>query len=326
MNAIGIGSDGVPVGLLAQTYWSRTKDRQRKASRRKRKIEEKETRYWLDTIEKVELSAKEAGIITKRWYQLDRGADFKETLQWMSQTDSYVTVRGSYNRCVADEDEKFLWDLIEKEAVLGEYEFDVAAGPKRKARQAQMEVRASQVEFILKDRWRKTSRNVNLWVTLAIERGTTPEGEKPLRWLLVTNRPVETFEQAQLVIYGYTQRWRVEEFHKTWKSRTKVEQTQIEHVLDVEKWASILAAAAMRIERLKYLSRHLAQAPASVELTADEVEAAILLRKPKNHQLGTEPTIGQVVRWIADIGGYTGKSSGGPQVRSSLGEGSCASI
>jgi hypothetical protein len=28
--------------------------------------------------------------------------------------------------------------------------------------------------------------------------------------------------------------------------------------------------------------------------------------------LGTQPTLGEMTRWVADIGGYTGKSSGGP--------------
>ena len=44
----------------------------------------------------------------------------------------------------------------------------------------------------------------------------------------------------------------------------------------------------------------------------DEIEAVLLLRQPKNLAPGTMLTLGQVVHWIADIGGYTGKSSGGP--------------
>jgi hypothetical protein len=48
------------------------------------------------------------------------------------------------------------------------------------------------------------------------------------------------------------------------------------------------------------------------ELTGDETDATIALRKPKGVTLRAKPTLGEVTRWIADIGGYTGKSSGGP--------------
>jgi len=35
---------------------------------------------------------------------------------------------------------------------------------------------------------------------------------------LWTNYPVATFEDATLVIENYAKRWRIEDFHKTWKS------------------------------------------------------------------------------------------------------------
>ena len=47
-----------------------------------------------------------------------------------------------------------------------------------------------------------------VWVR---ERGTTPCGEKPLDWLLLTNHAVDTAEDALLVVRGYSQRWRIEE-------------------------------------------------------------------------------------------------------------------
>jgi len=35
---------------------------------------------------------------------------------------------------------------------------------------------------------------------------------------LLTNVAVNSIDDALAVIAGYTKRWRVEEFHKTWKS------------------------------------------------------------------------------------------------------------
>lgn len=48
---------------------------------------------------------------------------------------------------------------------------------------------------------------------------------------------------------------------------------------------------------------------------------SIVLRKPKGYQRGDIPPIGEVVRWAADLGGYVGKSSGGPPGTIVLGRG-----
>ena len=68
----------------------------------------------------------------------------------------------------------------------------------------------------------------------------------------------------------------------------------------------------MRIERIVYLSRSEPELPADAEFSRAEFDATILLRKSKGVFRGDLPTVGQVARWIADLGGYTGKSSGGP--------------
>ena len=129
---------------------------------------------------------------------------------------------------------------------------------------------------------------------------------------MLPNYPVHSFEDARLVVFGYTQRWRVEEFHKTWKSVCGIEDTLLAEATRIVIWAVILAAVAMRIERMKYLARMSPDAPASEELTQAEIDTVIGLTQPKGYKRGDMPTIGLAVRWIADLGGYTGKSSGGP--------------
>ncbi len=81
-------------------------------------------------------------------------------------------------------------------------------------------------------------------------------------------------------------------------------------------WATLLAAVAVRIERLKILARTEPQQPADIELTRHEIRALIVLKRQqkKRTEVITDamPTIGQATLWIAELGGYTGKSSGGP--------------
>ena len=155
-------------------------------------------------------------------------------------------------------------------------------------------------------------------VVQALERGTTPAGEKPIEWTLLTNRTIETTESLTEVIFGYSMRWRIEELHRTWKTGAcRVEDTQLRSTSGVIKWATILIAVAVRIERIKQLAREQPDLPAADEFSPLEIKAASLLRfgkAGKNRQKGAAPpTVAEVTLWIAQIGGYTGKSSsGGP--------------
>jgi hypothetical protein len=308
MNAMAVTPDGVPLGVVEQLWWTRHRPAPRDG--RRRALKDKETRYWLKCIEGVESAFAAEAVDVPRWYQLDAGADFRELLVWAVRSEQHITVRAAQNRRLAEGDQ-LLWDAVAAETTLGEFELRIPRGRKRKARVAVLELRSRRVLLKLT----ADSGDVELGAVLVQEVGTTPADEEPISWLLLTNMDVKTFEEARLVVYGYSQRWRVEEFHKAWKSVTKVEESQLE-VTAFKPWATILASVAMRVERLKYLARHEPEQPATAELSAAEIQAIVALKGkdvPKDYRPGHTPTIAQAVRWIAELGGYTGaKSSGGP--------------
>ena len=61
--------------------------------------------------------------------------------------------------------------------------------------------------------------------------------------------------------------------------------------------------------------------PASVEFGQQEIDTLIILTKPKGYKRADMPTIADTVLWLANYGGYTGKSSGGPPGTIVLGRG-----
>jgi hypothetical protein len=76
-----------------------------------------------------------------------------------------------------------------------------------------------------------------------------------------------------------------------------------------------MAAVATRIERIKHLSRDQPELPATTEYTQDEIDAAIVLRANETrvaYKPGDVPTLGEVTRWIADLGGYMGSRRSPP--------------
>ncbi len=129
----------------------------------------------------------------------------------------------------------------------------------------------------------------------------------------MTTHPVADLEDALIVIDGYACRWTIEDFHRAWKSGCcQVETTQLRSRDHIQRWATILAAVAVRVMRLTKLARTEPELPATVELRQSEIDAIIVTRKRTGRSPGDVPTIGQAVTWLAEIGGYTGKSSGGP--------------
>jgi hypothetical protein len=88
----------------------------------------------------------------------------------------------------------------------------------------------------------------------------------------------------------------------------------------------MLASVALRIEKLKHLARTQPDAPASVGFTDLEItalrSAKIRLFKKRTEVIpGTIPTIATAVLWVAQWGGYTGKSAGGPPGSTTIGRG-----
>lgn len=320
MNALAVAPDGAPLGLCEQLWWVRDKPPTVRPANRKGSyrgaFDEKETRYWIDALTQTQQLFAQHADGVRPWFQLDRGGDCWPVLALATQMNLLLTVRSVHNRRLKDgKTRAYLWQTVEAQPVLGRYSVEVparpalAGQPARPARVAKMAVRACKVTIELRV-GRKRRQNVTLYAVLARELSNAPER---LEWKLLTTHPVDSFEQACTVIEGYSCRWRVEEFHRAWKSGVcNVEDSQLRAADHFIKWATMLATVAARAVRLSYLARSQPELPATDELTQDQIDAILLLKKRTPYRRGDVPTLGEAVRWIADIGGYTGKSSGGP--------------
>lgn len=176
-----------------------------------------------------------------------------------------------------------------------------------------VQVRVAKVELELRDHYRGAAHRMPLWAVLAREEDEPPLGQKRIEWLLLTTYPVLTPQGAQQVLFAYSQRWKVEEFHRIWKTGAcQVESTQLQSRKSIERWAVLLSSVAVRIQRLTMLARQKPELPATAELEQGMIDAAMVATEQSRWKPGQVPPLGEVVHWIAQIGGYTGKSSGGP--------------
>lgn len=241
---------GRTVGLIDQERWKReSAARGQRHQRRERAYEDKESIKWQRASERM---AKRLGARMPRVISVcDREADIYEYLKYKRQVDERFVVRGSWDRRVQGE-ATHLFEALEQAPVLGEHTVAVAqrgGQQARRARKARLSVRASTVTL------RPPRRNGGLGplevnAVLAQERATPP-GEEPVCWLLLSSEPVDSFAAACQLLHHYTLRWRVEEFHKAWKSGAGVEQRRMQSADNLERMAVVLAFVAVRLLQLR---------------------------------------------------------------------------
>ena len=319
LTGIAVVPDGTPQGVTGQVLWRR-KPRRRRRTREQRaraNTKSKETQRWLDVMEQTIEAFDLMAPLTRPWFQFDRGGDAWPIFLAAAKAKAWLTVRSCWDRRLVKEPGQHraegLRERMKRAEPLGDFLLFVPAGPKRTARTATMQLRACPVTLDLRDLRTGRRHPTRMWAVSATEISAVPRGQERLHWLLLTTYPALDLESAAAVVFGYAQRWRIEDFHRTWKSGScRVEESQLRDFTHIVRWATILASVSLRIERLKYLARTQPDQPATVEFTQAEIDATILLAKPKNYRRGDVPTIGEVVLWVALQGGYTGKSSGGP--------------
>jgi hypothetical protein len=317
VTAFVLDADGTPIGVLDQQWWARPAGRKRHDCH-SRSVEQKETKHWLECAHESRRRLAEHAPDTHIWFLLDRESDRRHSLEDLRDSGETYVVRSSYNRRLEAEDPRYLLDELHAVAPLHEYGLAVTAGPKRTARMARMVVRTTRVAIRLRDRQNgRTIAPFEVTVVETREEGTTPPGEAPIAWRLLTNYEVATSEDADRVIEAYATRWSIESFHKTWKTGAcNVEDSQLRARDAMVKWGTIMAAVAARIERLKVLCRNEPELPADRELSKHELHALLELKRRNKKRTETipdsVPTLGQAIYWLAELGGYTGKSSGGP--------------
>ena len=98
---------------------------------------------------------------------------------------------------------------------------------KRVAREAEMAVCFAPVQ--IKPPTKKSGKHGNqplkVWVVRVWE-VNPPPGQERLEWFLMTNEPVECFDDAYRVVGWYECRWIVEEYHKGMKTGCRIESPQ----------------------------------------------------------------------------------------------------
>ena len=151
----------------------------------------------------------------------------------------------------------YLKEYVQSLPELGRFTMDVQAQKGRKARRAaEFTVRGGPV-LLLRPHARCGRHGddpLPLYVVYVLE-VKPPRGEKPIEWMLLTNEPVRTFDDAWRVVGWYERRWVVEEYHKALKTGCQIEDLQFTAVERLQPAIALLSAVALTLLNLRDASR-----------------------------------------------------------------------
>ena len=308
IDALAVDASGVPLGLLDMQWWAR-KPRPLASRFVRRRKRHTETRHWVDVVERVQERTASSGV--QPWFVIDREGDCGEILRAVAgATGASFTVRAAQDRRLFDHTGRSLRAHMQRRRIVGRRVVRVPGRDGRPARLAQLDVRVGAVVLDLPDYAAGSRARTPLAVHVVWARERHgPKRQQRLDWMLLTNKAVDSFIDATAILDSYCYRWRIEDFHRTWKSgRCCVEDTQLRQRDHVVRWATMLAAVAARVERLKHLARTEPDAPATVGFSPIELQALRVLHtqiRRRNEVLPDGvPTMATALVWLAQQGGY----------------------
>ncbi|MBB5503719.1 IS4 family transposase [Paraburkholderia sp. MM5384-R2] len=125
----------------------------------------------------------------------------------------------------------------------------------------------------------------------------------------MTNRQAGDADALIELVDCYRARWEIEMFFNVLKNACRVEALQLSQMERVEKALVLYMVVSWRIARLMRLGRTCPELDASLFFAADEIHGAhVLSKKPRPKKL---PTLNQMTRMIASLGGFLGRKGDG---------------
>jgi hypothetical protein len=184
--------------------------------------EQKESYRWVEALTTVE---NEVSKSTRMIHVFDREGDITEVFDKVRQLQhTGVLVRAAHNRSL-DQNSERLWSKLEAQSIGFEQEIKLPDTSKRSARKAKLAVRFCPVN--LRTPYRFDNRDPLLVYAIYATEVDCPEGETPVEWMLLTTEVVADIQMASTILNWYSYRWRVEEYHKIFKSGCQVERYRL---------------------------------------------------------------------------------------------------
>jgi hypothetical protein len=319
-NSLAVRADtGETLGLSSQILHHRAQVDKNEKPSQKRQRQDRESRLWVE-------GAKASGPAPQNIPCVDVSDSLSDTFEYMAfevTQGRRFLLRARENRHLAKplSGPSRLFEAVRQCEAAGTREVRVREAPPKKTGRKprpgrQRRTTMAQVAFApvriappCKRLGEYPCQPLDLWAVRVWE-AVTPQGEEPLEWILLTNCPVLTLEDALERVNWYELRWIIEEYHKAMKTGCSIESLQFEKIERLEPAIALISAVATTLLRLRDAGR----APDAETRPASEVVDPVYVDVLAAHygkRLGPRPMAKAFYLHVARLGGHQNRKADG---------------
>ena len=293
-NTLLLSGSGLPEGMLCQQIIIRDdKDYGKKHQRKQRPFEEKESYKWAKGLICGKEVADQYGC--RYIHIMDREGDALDVIGVAWQQDQHFIIRSCQDRLLPGKDEvlqRLTRHLEQLEPVALDMELPDGRGKLQK--------------HACELKWQEFEVEGNNLSVIALRSLTDPETE----WVLLSDQPVNTQQQALQVIQYYKRRWMVEELHKGMKTGCKMENRQFSSLHATLNSIALLTLMAVWLLRIKVQAQTSGEEDMASMLSEQEQQVLQLLAKKHLRPLQKQKLKQYSAKWLAvllgNMGGFVG--------------------
>lgn len=231
-----------------------------------------------------------------------------------------LIVRSNHNRRLLvkgikggtqDRSPRLLKEALTHAPLLGEIEFLLPSRNGESARIVKQQIRAAEVNLEPKRVKGKVFDPVKINAVIA-EETSPPEGKKGVCWIFLTSLPIENFEEAYRVVEYYLCRWEIEVFFKVLKSGCEVEERTLRNADRLEILIAMYILVTWRVMYVMMIGRDCPEISCAAVFEEKEWKAVYKIFNRKANLPTQPPSLGELIKMIASLGGYLGRTNDPP--------------
>jgi Transposase Tn5 dimerisation domain len=310
-SSLAVTGEGLPLGLAAIKFWSRSKFKGTAALKRsinptRVPIEQKESMCWLDNVRQSSAMFEQP----ERCVHIgDRGSDIYELFCQAQDVGTHFIFRTCADRLAGDGThtvETYMRQIRCK----GLHKIEVRDSQGH-TRCAVLELRYCRVRLLPPRAKQKRYPAMTLTVLQATER-EAPGDVEPIDWKLINNLQVRSRAEAVEKLDWYAMRWKIETFHKILKSGCHAEDSRLRTAQRLTNLIALFCILSWRIFWLTMINRAAPEAKATLAFTPVEIDLLDRLMPAVARKHRNRPTLASCLTQLARLGGYLARSSDPP--------------
>lgn len=278
--------------------------------RHHRPIGDKKTICWVNAIKNMRnnLQDSEKKIITVA----DREGDFFEFMYCLVEHNESFVIRALHNRHMGEKNRNRgdkIFDLLEEQNDTGEITVTINDPQTHEIKEINLKIKRLKEIRLPPPHRGKEGRNIKDYEPITVN--LVKIYNDTYCWFLLTNLPVESIEDCELVAKIYKERWHIEDFHKILKTAYQIDEIYLHSSRNaIENALTMISISACRLYWMIYVGRVEKGIKADSIFKEYEWKAIYVYFK---EEIPTElPSLSEVILKIARLGGYKSKKNAQP--------------